>query len=137
MIGGLIKEYRMTISHIWIPIIMVIFNYIYQASLINDINTTACSFFYSSLVVVVFVISVMLYVLNVKFNRNNKIIKNLSNLFLLVFTLHSFFVGIGFKIAAYTGYLAPLTTWIVVSAITVSMSWILMKLPYANKIFRI
>ena len=61
----------------------------------------------------------------------------LSKLFLVVFTIHPFFID---KISLYLGdiqYVGAILVWLAVSVISIFISWLLFKIPYADKIFRI
>lgn len=118
-------------------ILMCLINFVYQVYFVNDIMTDYCSFFYSSVPIIIYVISVFIYILSKKVSSKNKIVKTLSNMFLLVFTIHSFFIG---RISLLLGdimYFGPILVWLAVTIISIFVSWILLKLPYANKIFKI
>ena len=137
LLGGMIKYKSFTFGNAIIVTIMCIINYGYQVWLIPEIKTDYCSFFYSSVPILVFVVSVFTFIISIRFSNDNKLIKMLSKLFLVVFTIHPFFID---KISFYLGdiqHVGPILVWLTVSAISIFLSWLLFKIPYANKIFRI
>lgn len=136
MLGGLVKDLNLKYRNWWLILVLVMANYLFQLSLCKFMNSTASSFYYSSSIIVALAILLLVTALNTRISKDNRVIKELSGLFLLTFTLHSFFIGKVTSLVASIP-LAALWVWIVVSFITVAVSYILMKLPYANKIFRI
>lgn len=136
MLGGLVKDLNLKYRNWWLILVLVMANYLFQLSLCKFMNSTASSFYYSSSIIVALAILLLVTALNTRISKDHRVIKELSGLFLLTFTLHSFFIGRVTSLVASIP-LAALWVWIVVSFITVAVSYILMKLPYANKIFRI
>lgn len=136
MLGSLIKMLNFKIKCWWLILFLIIANYLSQLSLCSYMNSTASSFYYSSPIIVALAVAILMTSLKIRLSNNNRIIKELSSLFLLTFTLHSFFIG---KVTSVMGQLpiASLWIWITVSLITVTVSFLLMKIPYANKIFKI
>lgn len=69
---------------------------------------------------------------------NSRIIASLSSLFLPVYALHWEVWTFVRKIetSAFGGF-SPLVGFLLLSFVTVAISWVLMKIPYTNKIFKI
>lgn len=97
-----------------------------------------CEFFYSCPTVVVMVASLFKLISGVKIKRN-KLVRQLSVLFLPVYSLH--FYVIYFTGGIYKGTttipLGGLIYWLIVLIITVAVSYVIMKIPYINKIFKL
>lgn len=70
--------------------------------------------------------------------KSNKYIEQLSLLFLPVYTFH-YFIIVYFRKFYITFYefLSPIFEWVVVSFITICVSFLLMKLPFIKDVFRI
>ncbi|WP_354667140.1 hypothetical protein [uncultured Duncaniella sp.] len=136
MLGGLIKMVEFKIKSWLLILFFVVANYLSQLSLCGYMNSTASSFYYSSPIIMVLAVTILMTALRTQLSKDNRVIKVLSNLFLLTFILHSFFIG---KVTSGLGQLpmAALWIWVVVSLVTVTVSYLMMKIPYVNKIFRI
>jgi len=137
IIGGLLKRYQFRFKYWIIPVSLVVVNILLQLSLTDFMHYSACSFYYSAPWVVLLSVSIVLLTLSHKFKEDNRLIREMSKIFLLVFTLHSFFIGKVASLVQSTGFIAPLMCWIITSIVTICISWLIMKLPCASKIFRI
>lgn len=71
--------------------------------------------------------------------RKSVVVQQLANCFLPVYVLHSFVILFVLKINVTSG-LGVFSVWVdylLVAAITLTISWIIMKIPYMDKVFRI
>lgn len=116
---------------------MIGINFIFQEILMPVIDTTYCSFFYSSLPVIVYAFTIFGWISFTHFSKDNRFIKNLSELFLLVFTIHSFFIGYFSNLLGEVPYIAPVLVWLSVSVCAIVVSWLILKIPYAEKFLKI
>ena len=78
------------------------------------------------------------YVLSFKVS-GNKTVTELSALFLPVYTIHYFFIKAWACVIdyPYAGVATPLVDYLVVSFITLAVCYLMMKIPYSDKVFRI
>lgn len=137
MIGGVLRRTNFKFKHIWPLIVMLILNLYNQFSLYDAVKSTAASFYYSSIVTIALVISLSATIFTIRINSNNKLIKETSNLFLPVFTIHSFFLNPVMERASLFGCLAPVIAFLTVSLLALGTSWCFMKIPGIKKIITI
>ena len=116
---------------------MIVINFIFQEITLPVINTTYCSFFYSSLPVAVYVIAIFAWLSSSHFSKDNILIKSLSNLFLPVFTIHPFFIGYFSNLFGEVRYVAPILVWLSVSVCAIAVSWLILKIPYTKNLLKI
>lgn len=141
-LGGLArKKYipKFTKCLLGVALLFVI-NFIFQYEVTPYMPTIFCEYFYSSIPVMIlsyFLFSSLLMI------DDNKLtyINGGAKLFLPCYTLHFFVIGktlplFQHYVYAYTSYTAPLY-WIIVASVTILISWLLMKIPYMDKVFRI
>ena len=77
--------------------------------------------------------------------RHAKINLNFVNgggkLFLPCYTIHMYVIGktgnVFKEMFSFAGIFCPVFFWILVCALSIMLSWIIMKVPYAEKVFRI
>lgn len=103
------------------------------------IGTEFASLFYSSVPVLLLVTCMFIYIkgLEIKNKHARLVIKEMSNLFLPVYAIHSFIIG-HLPHHHYDGLAcAPLITLFVVMSLSLGISFVLMRIPMMNKIFRI
>ncbi len=98
------------------------------------IPTTFCEFFYGCPVVIVFAGSIFIFCKQLSIGEN-RLTRGLAPLFLPVYTFHWF---ISAKLADFgLREFGGLTFYLVVLFCTLVISWLIMKIPYINKVFRI
>lgn len=140
-IGGYIKYQNLQFNIKPLIIVCVfVLNLIFQALNIKFINSTYCEFFYSNLIVQILSVIIMGFILSLNINYS-KSINLLSNLFLPVYTIHIFVIpyvdkflnSINVSFVECKALYAMLFSII----ISVILSWIVMKFPLSNKIFKI
>ena len=136
-LGGLIRNVKQIRGSMYMVVIMLIANFFTQQYFIKAANTSYCSFFYSAFPILVYTCSIFNYIEHIKLITPNKIITELSKLFLIVFTIHPFFISPVCKIMKNIPYLAPLFIWISVSLLSIITGYLIMKLPGANKLLSI
>lgn len=89
------------------------------------------------------ILSISLFIIIIKNVqiKDNKIISFFSNLFLPVYSLHMFVISKTAFISNYCNFditsITALFYYLFVSAVTIGLSWIIMKLPILKSIFRI
>lgn len=138
MIGGLIRDIKPSKHYLFALIILLFFaNVLLQYSLIPFVHTKASSIYYASPITIGLAAIILMKSLSHKFSKDNLLIRELSKLFLLVFSLHSFFIPMGIKVASISGSFAPGVCWIFVSLITVIVSWLIMRIPICAKLLKI
>lgn len=102
------------------------------------LDYSGVEFMFGSTICVVIAIYIFVCFLTTKASHPS-IIGQLSSLFLPVYALHMQVIRMlkaDFDFSR-LGDFAPLTEWTVVVFITMSVSWILMKIPFVNRIFKI
>lgn len=138
MLGGIIHF----IPKIKIPIIYLVFllivTFFHKEYLDDYIASEFASLFYSSPVVMLLCLCFFIYFNGLPVN-NNKVITELSKLFLPVYTIHMFAIGFVTRVMPYSLDLSIqcLIVWVGVTVISILVSYMIMKIPFANKIFRI
>lgn len=135
MIGGLLKTIGIE-KRIANCIILVSFiaNIVVIDWLSPYMATSFCEYFYSSPVLILLAVFCFLACKDLSIH-NNIIIANLSKLFLPVYTLHPFVIRVGehFPEICFNG----IAFWIYVTLATLALSFILMKIPFVNRLFDI
>lgn len=138
--GGLIKKAgkRISVSG-GVIVALFIFNILYERQLGYYMHSTFCEYYYSSLVVIVLSICLFFYIQGKTYTPIHPYVKELSKLFLPVYTLHIFVIKtyIHYVPIYIFGIISPLAAFALCSIATVIISWGIMKVPYVNKIFRI
>lgn len=118
-------------------ILLFTLNIAVEEWLCRYIGNEYCEYFYGSIYVQLLSVLTFLFILNFKI-RHSKIVSELSQLFLPVYTVHSFVIYAVFKILTPFDYwFMALISWILVSIISLTISYVIMKIPYMNKIFKI
>ena len=131
--GGKFKYYK------WLLLLLI--GLVYMSLYLRVrliVGYSGVEYMFGSTICVVMVILVFLCFLTTK-ATHNKIISELSSLFLPVYALHmqvirEMKVDVDFS---GLGIFAPLTEWTAVVLITIVISWALMKIPYLNKVFKL
>ena len=145
LLGAYVKKnnIKVTITVKTIALLFV-FNYIHQVVLQQFMNSLLCEYFYSSPIVIILVLGIFLWLSNWQINpqsRTASIISLLSKLFLPVYVFHMFAITY-LKPAITIIYsscrlIAPLLVWLIVSLVIITLSYLLMRIPYINKFFKI
>lgn len=145
MIGGVFKiipvvEFLRPYTTPLSIFVLGILNIAFQMILLPAIGNIACEYFYSSFFVMAFSISIFNFILSQHIS-SNKTIKILSNLFLPVYAFHPFVIillhSYGKPFWNFIGSFSPVIFWIAVSCITITISYFFMKIPLAQKLFRV
>lgn len=142
MLGGVLKSRKFHRCPIFLITIAFCLNFIFQTIIVYKIHTNYCSFFYSSAIVILLVSIVFNYISQSDFSHNPWAIRELSKLFLIVFSIHPLFLEPVYKVLGgveLSSYLSlfAIVNFSVVSILSVGTGYLIMQLPYANKIFRI
>ena len=138
-VGGLIRIYRPKIAGS-VVLALFIINFLFQYILTPLMPSNLCEFFYSSVIVMALSVALFSYLLNIDESK----LKNINGggkFFLPVYTFHMSILGNTEKvyeqyIYSVCGYTAPLF-WIFVSILTILFAWMVLKIPYMDKVFRI
>jgi len=135
-LGGLIKRYNPSGIKPIVIVVMGVVNLLFQMRYVPYVGKMSCEFFYSSVIVIIFSAILFIWLMDIKIKRNS-LINELSRLFLPVYSVH-YFIAVMFSDSLWRmGALAPIYNFVAVSLISVSISFLIMKLPYAGKLFRI
>lgn len=136
-LGGLLKGKKFSSFPAILLFMLIVWNIVIEEWLNPYIGNEYCEYFYSSLYVVFLSVGIFIFILNHRI-RHKRFITFLSPLFLPVYALHSFVIG--YTYCFFDGFNpnigAPLF-WIFVSFVTISISAILMKIPFVKTIFKI
>lgn len=138
-LGGILRRYTVK-SSLALVIVLFIFNYLFQYELIPLMPTVYCEYFYCSLPVML--LSFFFFVYAVKIDDSKlQFVCGGGKLFLPCYTFHIFIIGKTMGkfeqyIYSISDYTAPFF-WIIVAILTVIISWLIMKFPYMDRIFRI
>ena len=137
-LGGYIKYCHYENIRFVFIILMFLLNVVFQEILAPFIGTEYCEYFYSSFVVMVLSGMIFKYIIDRQI-RDGVLLKNISALFLPVYTSHMFIISYTNKLFSNIdlGYVEPLIFWIFVSFITIIVSYFIMRTPIVNKIFRL
>lgn len=141
MLGGVLKQIKGDkIIPLWAIALLLIMNVALQGVMTPVIGSKFCEFFYCSIFVAVLSAGIFLYLLNIKI-KHEAIIRRLSGLFLPVYAIHKFIIATTnhwvFTWYDWGGVLIPLLYWVVVSIVSFSLSYVIMKIPFMDKIFKI
>lgn len=137
MIGGLLRKVpRLRYLGIMLVLLFAL-NIAIEEWLCRYIGNDHCEFFYGSVYVQLLSVFTFLFILNIKI-KHSKLVSELSCLFLPVYTIHSFVISFVSRILhSYDYWFMPLVSWLLVSIISIAVSFMIMKIPYVNKIFRL
>ena len=138
-LGGILRRYTVK-SSLALVLVLFIFNYLFQYELIPLMPTVYCEYFYCSLPVMLLSFFFFVYAVKIEDSKLQFVCGG-SKLFLPCYTFHIFIIGKTMGkfeqyIYSISDYTAPLF-WIIVAILTVIISWLIMKLPYMDRIFRI
>ena len=124
------------VSNIVLLVLSIIF--INYAVVFNPLWWTELGeFYYSSFALISLVVALFIAIKQKKYT-NSKVIGQLSLCFLPIYTFHPFIVRFVTKIAFWANwYIGGVIQLIICFLITLSISIIIMKIPYINKIFKI
>lgn len=145
LLGAYIKNYNLNVRiTLKIIALLFVFNFIHQVILQQYMNSLLCEYFYSSPIVIILVLSLFLWLRNWQINMQSttaSIILFLSNLFLPVYVFHMFVISY-MKPAITLIYsscsvIAPIIVWLLVSFVIITFSYLLMRIPYMSKFFKI
>lgn len=132
--GGIIKKINFQIPYSWLlTLIIILVNFLFEQIFNHYIENNRASFYYTSPIVLVYAFLVFISCLKLKLENYRKYMGQLSNLYLLVFTIHSFMIGYIINVFINIPF-SPIIVWIVLSIITTIISWIVMRIPYINKL---
>ena len=97
-----------------------------------------CEYFYPSVIVMLLSLCVFQYIRNIKLDLK---FVNGGKLFLPCYTIHMFVIGQKLKtfnhIFSFMDDFCPALYFVFVCAVTMLLSWVMMKIPYLEKVFRI
>ena len=135
MIGAYIKQYGCNKNINWLWVLVMVGN---AAIFINRSLTPKFDYLYGSAICAAYAYCIFCACINTKLS-DSKIIKELSALFLPVYTLHPFAIQLYGKylhIDCFQQFSGTICFMIVLIA-TFGISWLLMRIPYVKNIFRI
>jgi surface polysaccharide O-acyltransferase-like enzyme len=136
VIGGIIKRYNKQLKkYISLLLICIVYAFLifYQFYMIKNIYSNLhCEFFYNSIITIVLSMSIFLYISNK--NLNNNIIARLSKLIMLIYIIHPFVINLYNKYIRVNINIIKLLSVFFISMI---ISWIIVKIPYTEKLYKI
>lgn len=138
-LGGILRRSIVKVNA-WHILFLVIADWYFQYCLTPLMPTIHCEYFYSSVMVMALSSALFLYMRGIV-NDKLQCIMGGGKLFLPVYAIHN--IIIGHTSEYFTHYLYSVNTytaplyWLLVSAMAIIISWLLLKLPYMDKIFRI
>ena len=135
MLGGCLHRYRFSVHWSAIPIcatIVVIMQYFCNGL----IKTTFCEYYYSSVPVMLFVVSIFVVVLNLNI-KGNRLIKELSILFLPVYTFHIYIIGSCNRHVPNALDNNGIVIFLAACIASTLFSYLWMKIPGMKKVFKI
>lgn len=111
--------------------LFVLFSYIMYEKL------PGIEYYFGSLFCIIYAICLFVCVIQLPI-KDNKLISVLANLFLPVYALHmEVKTMLSFVDTTICGSASPLADFIILSTVTLLVSWLLMRIPIAKKIFKI
>ncbi len=138
MLGGLLRDFRFgKVPALILTVAAAALNLKASAYLVPHLNTIFCEYFYPGLVVITLSTGLFSLCLNIKVGKLKSAVEAMAPLFLPVYVLHSFAISATAPLREYIYPGAPLVYWVVVAALSIGISYAVMKIPFVNKIFRI
>lgn len=136
---GILKRYPFRVNG-YAVMFLIIANYLFQIHTTEYIGNEFCEYYYPSLPVMLLSVSVFQLLLGVK-KRNLSFVNGGGKLFLPCYTIHSLIIGKTINafnnVFSSTDMLRPVLYLIFICSLSIVLSWYLMKIPFAQKIFRI
>lgn len=136
MLGGIIKRYTGKLKkYVSLPFICIVYfiSVFYQFYMVKNIYPNLhCEFFYDSIITVVLSGSIFLYIVNKNFK--NKVIIKLSKLIMLIYIIHPFVINLYDKYIRINVNMIKLLSVFIISTI---ISWVIVKIPYTEKLYKI
>lgn len=132
IIGGILKKYNLEYKNWILPVLLIITNFFFQSYEKNYLPQV--EFYYSSLPLLVLVISIFLFIKSINCTRLQTIIKHLSKLFLLVYSTHLLIMRYVPSNLFGEGAFSPLIYFFTIAILAVAFSFCITKIPFLNKI---
>ncbi len=138
-LGGIVRR-SVVKSNIFLVGLLFVTNYLFQLYLTPLMPTKFCEYFYCSLPVMLLVFFLFSYIVKLDECKIGWVYGG-GRLFLPCYVFHVFAIEKTeplFRQYIYniTPYSAPLF-WVIVATTTILLSWLIMKIPYMDKVFRI
>lgn len=137
-LGGLLKRFTFHVSG-YAVLFLIIINYLFQINTFHYIDSEFCEYFYPSIPVMLLSVSVFQCIRHTTANLN--FVNGGGKLFLPCYTIHIYVIGkagnVFEEMFSFAGIFCPVFFWILVCVLSIMLSWIIMKVPYAEKVFRI
>jgi hypothetical protein len=136
LLGGIVKRYNeqlrkyVSLSLIFFVYFLSLFYHFYMIR--NVYSIFHCEFFYDNIITIILSGSVFLYITNKDFQ--NEIITKLSKLNILIYIIHPFIISLYNKYIGININAVKLLSVFIISAI---ISWLIVKLPYTEKLYKI
>ena len=136
-LGGYVKTLPPRKISLLYIVLLLVGNIVLQIVTTPFIGVEYCEYFYSSIVVMLLVSILFKYITD-RTIKPSLLLKNLSLLFLPVYTIHMFVIQYIWKhIYNMAGIVSPAVDWVIVSVISIICAYVIMKIPVVNKIFRL
>lgn len=140
-IGGALKKCTIHVNWLLVAFMFAV-NYLFQMQMLPYMSTQFCEYFYPSLPVMAF--SIVLFVaLRDMDGKNLAFVNGGGKIFLPCYAIHLFLIG---STQNYFEKIFPdslgvnamaLCFWLFICIISISLSWLIMKIPFMDKFFRI
>lgn len=134
LLGVLVRKINMPRLEFWVVAIAGC-SYVGFNKLIGGMGV---EYFFSSPICMIYAITLFLWVKNLEI-KDNHIIEILSKLFLPVYCLHVMVMNFLCEQIGYNwgGGVGPVVNCALVATITIGISYVIMRIPFFNKVFRI
>ena len=138
MIGGVIRHYKLSV-HWYSVLLLVVINYVFQSYQYQYMGIRLCEYFYSSIPVMALSVALFCFLKSMS-NDILTFVKG-GKLFLPCYTIHMFIIGHTINhfsvLLNCIGVFQPVLFYLFICSITILISWLIMKIPYMNYIFKI
>lgn len=131
-LGGIIKMNAKRIGWKWV--LLLAFSYCIQLIIVSSINPKMfkTDYNYASPLTLLYIYCLFQVFIHLNVQKSSNIIKHLSPLFLPVYTIHPFIT----PIRAHFRSIYPIY-WLIITTITITISWIIMQTKVGKWVFRI
>lgn len=138
-LGGLAKRFKLSKNSVYFMALFACVYVLIKSISLQFMGRVSPEYYFASPITVIYVYLVFNMFLNIHITCS-KAINRLSQLFLPVYALHMLIIGHTRLVAEYCvplGVVAPFVYWTFISIMTILLSHFIMKIPLADKLFRI
>lgn len=136
LLGGLIRKYDVKGTSLWLLLAVWIFTVAVEWRYSHRLPRLSPEFYHCSVPGILFSALTFIYFRSVTF-RHTRIIGELSKMFLPVYALHVPIIAVTYGLWADSGYWGPLFGFLIVSFLSLLLSWIMLRIPLINKLLKL